>query len=280
MPHNRAAAWLNTSSTGYCGVTATGSGCSDVQPKGSLDISGARSEQAFVAACARACKACGRCNFLSVSFRNGDCSWFEDCDLARLHTGLDGFRSGYAPHRAGRAHQSEADVIREGAAASQAAAATAEAAALVADGAFWREPFVRRDLARYHSHCAKESALSEWTDLYTTPRRVLVIDARCKGDELLGNGVGKYAVASQALASSRKPLEQALTHSRIHALTHSRTHALTHSPPFSFFLPSAQPLGRLPALFPVGCGDGQSGLHPTHRLRRAWRCVPPLRPSR
>ena len=38
--------------------------------------------------CFEACRACRRCNFVSVSFDYHDCSWFHSCDLSRLESSL------------------------------------------------------------------------------------------------------------------------------------------------------------------------------------------------
>ena len=64
-----------------------------------------------------------------------------------------------------------------------------------ASSAFWRAVAVRRDLRRFSEQCepAYSGLLSHWAAQYRHPRRVLVIDARCQGAELMYNGVGNLS---------------------------------------------------------------------------------------
>lgn len=48
---------------------------------------------AAAAACAMRCRRCARCRYVSVSLHWRDCGWFERCDLTRLRTEIDGFRT-------------------------------------------------------------------------------------------------------------------------------------------------------------------------------------------
>ena len=64
---------------GYCDVTA-GSGDCERGSKG--EFTGLRFHE--YADCFEACRACRRCNFVSVSFDDHDCSWYHSCDLANL----------------------------------------------------------------------------------------------------------------------------------------------------------------------------------------------------
>ena len=43
--------------------------------------------------CRTRCQGCPRCRFVSISLRNRECSWFQDCDTLRLETAPPGYRT-------------------------------------------------------------------------------------------------------------------------------------------------------------------------------------------
>jgi len=93
------------SARGFCAVTSAKeayASCTTAE-KGSFalsthELATARehvdSAWTATAACISLCLGCANCNFISVSSRWNDCSWFARCDLDRLHTDVDDFRSG------------------------------------------------------------------------------------------------------------------------------------------------------------------------------------------
>ena len=68
---------------GYCAATdyASPAKC-QVESTGALQIT--RLEQCFAA-----CMGCAKCNFMSFSKRNQDCSWYQHCTLDALHPGTE-----------------------------------------------------------------------------------------------------------------------------------------------------------------------------------------------
>ena len=82
------------SGVGYCNVTPSHhySDCSE-DDKGSFPWQGHTTWPAATAACRKSCLACSRCQYISVSLRWRDCSWYRSCELSRLQTATDGFRS-------------------------------------------------------------------------------------------------------------------------------------------------------------------------------------------
>ena len=67
--------------------------------KGSWDLWNNESSTQHVAvtSCLSRCSKCSRCNFISVSVKEHDCSWFYSCDLDRLQNEVEGFFSGKMP---------------------------------------------------------------------------------------------------------------------------------------------------------------------------------------
>ena len=65
---------------GTCEQTDVGGDC-ESGTLGAWDMRRGSLEQ-----CARRCRACARCAFVSFSATNGDCSWFAQCDLSALTT--------------------------------------------------------------------------------------------------------------------------------------------------------------------------------------------------
>ena len=81
---------ISSPQLGYCGVTI------DWEGDCSLGLSGSwRANQhniTGVQSCARHCqRRCPRCNFISFSADNNDCSWFNNCPLP-LQTKFAGFK--------------------------------------------------------------------------------------------------------------------------------------------------------------------------------------------
>ena len=78
---------------GYCGVTETGKqGDCEGGSLGSFSIRAFSSEHAL-RTCALKCAACNRCQYVSLSVRFQDCSWFTRCDTASLNFMPSGFRT-------------------------------------------------------------------------------------------------------------------------------------------------------------------------------------------
>ena len=100
-PANPAVSWTR----GFCGATDTAiAGDCESGRFGSLALSmhharGARA--AAEARCLSFCSQCPRCNYVSLSLGNADCSWYESCQMATLRTEVPGYRSAPAlPRRA------------------------------------------------------------------------------------------------------------------------------------------------------------------------------------
>ena len=73
---------------GYCSFTTSGSeGDCDGAPSSDLKGSWPLSEGlASLDECARRCSACAKCNYVSFSEAQRDCSWFHRCDYAHLQS--------------------------------------------------------------------------------------------------------------------------------------------------------------------------------------------------
>ena len=72
---------LGATGNGTCGTTTYGGDC-NASPRGAWNTTSAHI--ASVDACAAKCAACSRCNFVSFSAKNEDCSWYEACDWNEL----------------------------------------------------------------------------------------------------------------------------------------------------------------------------------------------------
>ena len=83
-----------TAAQGYCEKTTWEGNC-NVSQSGSFQLRGrdAMTWKSAGAACARLCSTCKQCNYLSVSPRWKDCSWFSSCDMSRLKGTVQGFCS-------------------------------------------------------------------------------------------------------------------------------------------------------------------------------------------
>ena len=77
------AAWQ--SSTGFCGVTAADNrGDCVVGSSGNLRVHGNLSTwPQLTRACLRECSKCDRCNFISISLSEKDCSWYRCSVLSK-----------------------------------------------------------------------------------------------------------------------------------------------------------------------------------------------------
>ena len=81
---------LTDAGLGYCEPTNFGP-CKDGMSKGAWMLSDHGNWQSAFAECAQRCSGCSGCNFISVSLRQRDCSWYSRCDLDSLQKGLAGF---------------------------------------------------------------------------------------------------------------------------------------------------------------------------------------------
>jgi len=80
---------IDTSVTprGFCGVTEGEGDCAAGQ-QGAWEVGRAGSTEGVqdLAGCIARCERCSRCNYVSFSYHNEDCSWFHSCDLGALVT--------------------------------------------------------------------------------------------------------------------------------------------------------------------------------------------------
>ena len=119
MARRNAGRWLSSASPGFCAVTGIGTsdsscggpchaGAHGTGCKGTFNLALKSSGTWMMAAsrCLRMCSACERCNYISLSLKFRDCSWFEKCNVpggptfpasdvhGGLQTHIPGFRSG------------------------------------------------------------------------------------------------------------------------------------------------------------------------------------------
>ena len=105
MARRNAERWLSATSPGFCAVTGIGTSdsscssgpCNHGVCKGTFNLALKSSGSWLMAAshCLRMCSACERCNYISLSLKFRDCSWFEKCNVpGGLHNNFPGFRSG------------------------------------------------------------------------------------------------------------------------------------------------------------------------------------------
>lgn len=88
--------WLEAGSNGYCGETTPGGDCQSGE-KGSIPLNREEEVRTWwhaTATCMGHCARCANCHFMTVSLRYKDCSWYRTCDLEKLGTKIQGFRSG------------------------------------------------------------------------------------------------------------------------------------------------------------------------------------------
>ena len=88
--------WRERAVSGYCAATTDSvRGDCERGAKGSLGLSAKEglSLRISAKACLRKCGECARCRYVTLSPRNGDCSWYAKCDLQRLHTDVPGMLS-------------------------------------------------------------------------------------------------------------------------------------------------------------------------------------------
>lgn len=82
------------SAAGYCDVTASdNAGSCDTDDKGSFAWDRGSSSHSALASCRAQCERCAGCNFLTVSHRWKDCSWFRACDMHALQNDVPGHRT-------------------------------------------------------------------------------------------------------------------------------------------------------------------------------------------
>ena len=84
-----AANWLKRAKPGYCNITLghLEASCA-FGSRGALGLSREASRTGWSAAageCLAKCMRCPRCEFMSLSVRYSDCSWYSTCDLSRLN---------------------------------------------------------------------------------------------------------------------------------------------------------------------------------------------------
>ena len=94
-------AFMATSVVGHCGSTIAGAP-RDCYSRGfgafpPLSDAQARSWRTAEKYCVEECRRCANCHFVSFSTRWRDCSWYEECDLKKTHTDVEGFRSRHVP---------------------------------------------------------------------------------------------------------------------------------------------------------------------------------------
>ena len=83
-------------STGYYGVTKIEPTMNcQVDDKGAFPLRAIEDMtwDTAQASCRRMCVACARCNYISVSLRFRDCSWFHACDILQLQNEVEGFKT-------------------------------------------------------------------------------------------------------------------------------------------------------------------------------------------
>ena len=87
-PRAESSGWhARPSLVGYCAITSTSAGDCERGDKGSWQGLGR-------SACIQRCQSCTRCNFISVSHEEKDCSWFAACDLPlQIWHGGESFRT-------------------------------------------------------------------------------------------------------------------------------------------------------------------------------------------
>ena len=136
---------------GYCAPTKTGdAGDCAHGSSGSWRIGDGASRVRDVAGCVARCRGCGRCRYVSVSLREGDCSWYHACDMDALLTEFALEHHSYAvvvgaPRSTSPARAPEvATTAAAATAAATAATAVTAAAAATATTTAARLPSTRR----------------------------------------------------------------------------------------------------------------------------------------
>lgn len=94
------AQWLDQAQRGFCGITAENdagdcrtSGAGPAQGSLQLPMNVSVSWHRAARWCEGHCRHCARCRYVSIGRKLRDCSWFHDCDLARLRVDVPGFRT-------------------------------------------------------------------------------------------------------------------------------------------------------------------------------------------
>ena len=92
---NTSTAWLQTARHGFCAATEVTNSCDGQQGSFALDQCESSSWSLAVDACLGRCSSCAHCQFISVSLKHRDCSWFSSAiDCSTLKHDVKGFRSG------------------------------------------------------------------------------------------------------------------------------------------------------------------------------------------
>ena len=77
---------------GFCATTAYEQlACAPTAAKGAWPLRNATSWRAAAHECLSRCSACERCQYVSFSIEQSDCSWFKHCDTSKLHRSISGF---------------------------------------------------------------------------------------------------------------------------------------------------------------------------------------------
>ena len=97
--------WLRSSESGHCGATGGGveGPCEEKLGKrhgrGSFSLANFSDWPTLVALCQAQCASCANCNWISVSLRWRDCSWYSHCRTT--DDSQKGFKSGAFDHTFG-----------------------------------------------------------------------------------------------------------------------------------------------------------------------------------
>ena len=99
---------LQGTSHGHCGFGTSGADC-NTEDSGSWQFNRteAKNWKVAQAACARRCNACARCQFVSYSLKERDCSWFAMCNMENLKFLVQDFRSQRVRHIKPSARQTD-----------------------------------------------------------------------------------------------------------------------------------------------------------------------------
>jgi hypothetical protein len=73
-----------THAPGFCALTTADAGDCMRDESGSWPLTSTATWAQARTSCIKLCATCQRCQFISYSRQNADCSWFAECDLARL----------------------------------------------------------------------------------------------------------------------------------------------------------------------------------------------------
>ena len=115
-PIGAARRWVEEARTGFCGVTSSAkpSDCTHGS-KGVLGLLPQETKTPLSAAraCLARCAKCARCNYVSLSRKLADCSWYATCDLGRLSLTVKHLVSGPALARNSSSSKKEQHTLRK-----------------------------------------------------------------------------------------------------------------------------------------------------------------------